>query len=205
MTPTAEDEISAIVTHRLFASVDRQAAEETAKTWSAHYGRMIEQGVDLPQRAVRAEYQTEMVQDHPFHPELLTTLNRKTSTIPNFQRTRGVLRLFAQTVRELWRAKPRDCFLICPHHFNLGDEQVANDFTSRLDRPQFKQVIEADIASPKKGTLSMLRRSTWNGWRQVVRPMLNVSRQPHSYTVSFKPVKAAWIRPTSTCGIAAGR
>lgn len=154
LTPTAEDEISAIVTHRLFASVDREAAEETAKSWSAYCGRMIEQGVDLPQRAVRSEYQTEMVQDHPFHPELLTTLNRKTSTIPNFQKTRGVLRLLAQTVRELWRTKPRDCYLICPHHLNLADEQLANDLTSRLDRPQFKQVIEADIASPKKGTMS---------------------------------------------------
>jgi hypothetical protein len=154
LTPTAEDEVSAIVTHRMFASVDRKAALETARTWSAYAARMIEQGVDLPQRAVRSEYQAEMVQDHPFHPELLTTLNRKTSTIPNFQKTRGLLRLLAQTIRELWQAKPKDCYLICPHHLNLGDEQIANDLTSRLDRPQYKQVIEADIASPKKGTQS---------------------------------------------------
>ena len=154
LTPTAEDEISAIVTHRLFASVRRKAAEETAQAWSAYAARMIEQGVDLPQRATRPEYQAEMVQDYPFHPELLTTLNRKTSTIPNFQKTRGVLRLLAQTIRELWTAQPKDCYLICPHHLNLADEQLANDLTSRLDRPQYKQVIEADIASPKKGTLS---------------------------------------------------
>jgi hypothetical protein len=36
----------------------------------------------------------------------------------------------------------------------LGVDQIANDLTSRLDRPQFKQVIEADIASPRAGTLS---------------------------------------------------
>jgi len=154
LTPTAEDEISAIVTHRMFAKVDREAAKETAKAWSSYCAKLIEQGVDMPQRAVRAEYQTEMVQDFPFHPELLTTLNRKTSTIPNFQRTRGVLRLLAQTIRELWAKQPKDCWLICPHHLNLNDEQIANDLTSRLDRPQYKQVIEADIASPKKGTLS---------------------------------------------------
>lgn len=154
LTPTAENEISAIVTHRLFSKVNRQAAEETARSWSAYCARMIEQGVDLPQRATRSEYQGEMVQDYPFHPELLTTLNRKTSTIPNFQKTRGVLRLLAQTIRELWEAKPKDCFLVCPHHLDLGREQLANDLTSRLDRPQYRQVIEADIASPKKGTLS---------------------------------------------------
>jgi predicted AAA+ superfamily ATPase len=169
LTPTAEDEVSAIVTHRMFASVDRKAALEMAKTWSAYAARMIEQGVDLPQRAVRSEYQAEMVQDHPFHPELLTTLNRKTSTIPNFQKTRGVLRLLAQTIRELWQSKPKDCFLICPHHLNLGDEQIANDLTSRLDRPQYKQVIEADIASPKKGTLSHAREVDLE-WVQAGRP-----------------------------------
>jgi hypothetical protein len=37
---------------------------------------------------------------------------------------------------------------------NLGVDQTANDLTSRLDRPQFKQVIEADIVSPRQGTLS---------------------------------------------------
>ncbi|MFI5454978.1 MAG: ATP-binding protein [Isosphaerales bacterium] len=169
LTPTAEDEVSGIVTHRMFARVDRKAALETAKTWSAYCARMIEQGVDLPPRAVRSEYQAEMVQDHPFHPELLTTLNRKTSTIPNFQKTRGLLRLLAQTIRELWRTKPKDCFLICPHHLNLGDEQVANDLTSRLDRPQYKQVIEADIASPKKGTLSHAQEIDLE-WIETARP-----------------------------------
>ena len=154
LTPTAENEISAVVTHRLFSRVDRRAAEDTAKQYTGCYARLIEQGVDLPQRAVRAEYQAEIVQDYPFNPELLTTLNRKTSTIPNFQKTRGILRLLAQAIRDLWKKKPKDCYLICPHRLDLADDQIANDLTSRLDRPQYKQVIEADIASPKKGTLS---------------------------------------------------
>jgi hypothetical protein len=154
LTPTAENEISAIVGHRLFAEIDRSAAEELAAAFTDHYARLIAQGVDLPSRATRPEYRTELDQDYPFHPELLTTLNRKTSTIPNFQKTRGVLRLLAQVLRGLWRGRPGDCFLVAPHHLDLGDDSVANDLTSRLDRPTFKQVIEADIASPRAGTLS---------------------------------------------------
>jgi hypothetical protein len=154
LTPTAENEISAIVSHRLFRRVDRAAAEEAASAFADYYARTTAQGVDLPGRAARPEYRAEMAQDYPFHPELLTTLNRKTSTIPNFQKTRGVLRLLAQTVRDLWQERPADCYLIAPHHLNLGDDAVANDLTSRLDRPSFKQVIEADIASPRPGTLS---------------------------------------------------
>jgi hypothetical protein len=154
LTPTAEDEISAIVSHRMFAKVDHQAAQETARCYADYFGRMVSQDVDLPQRAVRAEYSEEIVKDYPFHPELLTTLNRKTSTIPNFQKTRGVLRLLAQTIRDLWQKKPKDCYLIAPFHLSLGDDQVANDLTSRLDRPQYKQVIEADIISPHSGSLA---------------------------------------------------
>jgi len=169
LTPASENEISAIVTHRLFSCIDRQAAEETARRFSDYYARLMEQDVDLPQRAVRPEYRAEMVQDYPFHPELLTTLNRKTSTIPNFQKTRGVLRLLAQTIRRLWSTKPKDCFLICPHHLDLADDQIANDLTSRLDRPQFKQVIEADIASPRTGSLSHAQEID-REWTQAGRP-----------------------------------
>jgi hypothetical protein len=154
LTPTAENEISAIVGHRLFASIDRSAAKDVAGQFTDYFIRSVAQGVDLPSRATRAEFRAELEQDYPFHPELLTTLNRKTSTIPNFQKTRGVLRLLAQVIRDLWKSKPADCHLIAPHHLNLADESIANDMTSRLDRPAFKQVIEADIASPRSGTLS---------------------------------------------------
>ncbi|MBM4095129.1 MAG: DUF499 domain-containing protein, partial [Planctomycetes bacterium] len=154
LTPTAEDEISAIVSHRMFANVDPQAAKDTARCYADYFGRMVGHGVDLPQRATRSEYGDEIAKAYPFHPELLTTLNRKTSTIPNFQRTRGVLRLLAQTIRKLWQDKPKDCYLVTPFCLDLGDDQTANDLTSRLDRPQYKQVIEADIASPLKGSLA---------------------------------------------------
>jgi len=152
LTPTAEDEISAIVSYRMFTKVDSRAAEEAAQCFADYFGRMVGQGVDLPQRATRGEYRQEIVKSYPFHPELLTTLNRKTSTIPNFQRTRGVLRLLAQTIRRLWQEKPKDCYLIAPFHIDLSEDQTANDLTSRLDRPQYKQVIEADIVSPLKGS-----------------------------------------------------
>jgi hypothetical protein len=152
ITPTGETEISAIVTHRLFQSVDREAARQAASTYTAFYRHLVDQGANLPQRATRAEYAEEMVEDYPFHPELLNTLNRKTSTIPNFQKTRGALRLLAMVIRRLWETRPSDTYLVHPFHLDLGVEDIAGDLTSRLDRPAFKQVIEADIVSPKAGS-----------------------------------------------------
>jgi len=154
LTPTDESEIPAIVTHRLFKAIDRKQAKTIVEAYGQYYARMLERDADLPQRSARAEYAQEMAAAYPFHPELLTTLSRKTSTIPNFNQTRGALRLLAWTVRALWAEKDRqpDVWMIHPHHVDLAQPQIAEDLTSRLDRPKFKQVIEADIASVLAGS-----------------------------------------------------
>jgi len=151
LTPTEEDEIAAIVRHRLFESVDRVTAEDTAHGYHDALMAELERGSDLPANAGSAGYATDIENDYPFHPELLRALNEKVSTIPNFQRTRGALRLLARAVRTLWETKAKDTYLIYPHHLDLGDEEILNDLTSRLDRPVFRQVAEADIANPKAG------------------------------------------------------
>jgi len=152
LTPTNEGEVYSIVTHRLFKTVDRARAGEVFDAYANYYREMVEKNADLPQRCLRAEYFQEMEKAYPFHPELLTTLSLKTATIPNFNQTRGALRLLAWTIRSLWNERPAGVYAIQHHHINLGDPQVAEDLTSRLDRPKFKQVIEADIVSSALGT-----------------------------------------------------
>lgn len=191
ITPTGEAEIPAIVTHRLFRTIDRDAARETARTYAESHRQLVEQGANLPQRAVRAEYADEMIADYPFHPELLNTLNRKTSTIPNFQKTRGALRLLAMVIRRLWEACPPDTYLIHPFHLDLGVEGIANDLTSRLDRPAYQQVIEADIVSPKPGAPAHA---------QVFdQPWLEVGKSPYTHRVA-----ATVFLHSLTQGIASG-
>lgn len=154
ITPTGETEISAIVTHRLFATIDTTAATEAADSLSSAYRRLLDQGAELPSRSGRAEYTAEIVANYPFHPELLNTLNLKVATIPNFQKTRGALRLLAMVVRRIWSERPADALTIGLDDIGLGDSAIADDLTSRLQRPAFKQVIEADIVSPLKGSLA---------------------------------------------------
>ncbi|MDI6872630.1 MAG: DUF499 domain-containing protein, partial [Bacillota bacterium] len=154
LTPAAEDERPAIVSHRLFQKVDMQAAEDVGRQYLEYYTKVAQQGGELPERAHRADYAKDIRLHYPFHPELLLTLNRKTSTIPNFQSTRGALRLLALTVRGLWSVRPANTYLIHPYHLDLANEAVVNDLTTRLDRPTFRQVVEADIASPVPGSRS---------------------------------------------------
>ena len=151
LTPTAENEIPAIVTHRLFKRIDRKTAELVFEAYGQYYNRLFDQNADLPTRATRAEYIQEFRSSYPFHPELLATLNRKISTIPNFNQTRGALRLLAWTVRSLWQERQKGTWTIHLHDIDLGSPQIADDLTGRLDRPKFKQVIEADVVSITTG------------------------------------------------------
>ncbi len=151
ITPTGETEIAAIVRHRLFASIDPQAAQEAAHAYAAAYGQWHAQNVALPSRALSAEYAQALAAAYPFHPELLNALTLRVATIPNFQKTRGALRLLALVVRRLWEARPANAWLIAPYHVDLQMTQIVEDLTSRLERPAFKQVIEADVVSPKGG------------------------------------------------------
>jgi hypothetical protein len=151
LTPTGENEIAAIVAHRLFKEVDRAGAQETINRYGAYYQELERRGAHVHNRALRADYLHEFAASYPFHPELIRVLNLKVSTVPNFQRTRGALRLLAAAVRQLWTKKPNQTWLIHPYHVDLSQQQIIEDLTSRLDRPKFKQVCEADIVSPQLG------------------------------------------------------
>lgn len=149
LTPTAgEDEIGQIVVHRLLESVDRDAAAAAARAYRDAYEQGQRQGVDLPSGAMHADYAGLIERSYPFHPDVLIVLNRKTSTIPNFQRTRGALRLLALALRRVWQTRPKDAWLFHLHHLDLGDPNIVSELTSRLDRPRYQQVVHADIASP---------------------------------------------------------
>ncbi len=171
ITPTGETEIARIVCHRLFESIDPDAAEETSAAFASYYRKLGDQAADLPQRALRADYTQEIRQSYPFHPELLRTLSLKTSTIPNFQKTRGALRLLARAVRQLWNVRPADAWLIATHHLDLSVEEIKDDLTSRLNRPAFRQVIEADIAGGQGAT---------SHCQEIDRPFTEASKPPYA-------------------------
>ena len=46
---------------------------------------------------------------YPIHPELFDRLYNEWSTLDKFQRTRGVLRLMAAVIHELWEKQDGSC------------------------------------------------------------------------------------------------
>jgi hypothetical protein len=110
-------------------------------------------GLDLPAELASGAHARSLERSYPFHPDLIRVLDKRLSTIPNFHRTRGALRLLARAVRRIWQSGA-DLDLIHLHHLDLSDEVIAQELTSRIDRPRFEPVIRTDIAQQAGGSPS---------------------------------------------------
>ena len=84
---------------------------------------------------------------YPLHPELIATLTDKISTLGNFQRVRGMLRLLARAVAHLWVAKPNDAFAIHLHHLDIGQEPIRQEIITRLGQHQLVPAIKSEVAA----------------------------------------------------------
>ncbi len=146
LSPSTDVEIYNIVKQRLFISVSEEAAQLSATEYLSAYRASR---VNLPDGCKDARFSQTISESYPFHPELFNLLTKKIASIPEFQKTRGALRLLAQVVRHLWRNRENWTPLIHTHHIPVGlDEEITNDLTSRLQRPQMRPPIGADIYNP---------------------------------------------------------
>ncbi|MEG3968382.1 DUF499 domain-containing protein [Microcoleus sp. T2B6] len=143
LSPSTDIEIYNIVKQRVFARVSEEAAQKAASEYLAAYRNCR---VNLPDGCKDASYSKAIAQSYPFHPELFNLLTKKIASIPEFQKTRGALRLFAQVVRHLWENRDGWMPMIHTHHIPVGmDGEITNDLTSRLQRSPMQNAIRADI------------------------------------------------------------
>ncbi len=99
---------------------------------------------NLPAGSATKEYQERMEKAYPFHPELLDILNERWGSVPNFQKTRGVLRMLALLVADLY--KDDSSPLIQPSSVRLKNSDFRSEVLSQVDANAFDSVIESDIA-----------------------------------------------------------
>jgi hypothetical protein len=147
LTPSTDVEVYNIVKQRLFDRVDSNASEAAA---TDYLNAIRTSHANLPDAGKDAQYAQAIAQSYPFHPELFNLLTKKIASIPEFQKTRGALRLFAQVVRHLWQNQSQDWIpLIHTHHIPVGmDEDITSDLTTRLGRSPMRNPVGADIYNP---------------------------------------------------------
>jgi len=137
-------EIYEVIRRRLFENLGDPAAHRAAA--EAYWQVYRQLGEDVPSACREPSYRDEMVRAYPFHPELISVLYERWGSIPEFQRTRGVLRLLADVISNLYQGKDNDP-LIQSGSVNLGAPGVRGELVKHTGYGSaFHGVIESDIA-----------------------------------------------------------
>ncbi len=144
LNPTEEDETSCVLQRRLFDSIDHSAADAVidayTKTWNTHRNSLVD-------AAFSPEIKEQFKRGYPLHPETMTVLTEKMSSLSTFQRTRGMLRLLARTVHLIWKEKPADAYAIHPHHIDPSFGHIRDEITVRLGQGDYTPALKADVAA----------------------------------------------------------
>jgi hypothetical protein len=139
------DESAKVIVRRLFESVDGKAAQATAKIYSELYRRVSEADPkSIPASAATSSYEKKIAETYPFHPRLLDTAKDRLAALDNFQQSRGVLRLFARILRDVWD-QTIDCQIVTAGEIDWSSSRIQADLLQRLNRDRFKPAVSADI------------------------------------------------------------
>jgi hypothetical protein len=136
------DEIYEIVRRRLFE--DLGDPEEHANTANAYFDYYREHRDSFAETVTTPVYLEKLKRAYPFHPEFLDVLNEEWSSIPQFQRTRGMLRMLALLIGELYKTDSNPLIQISSAKFSVRD--FRSEVLEQLDARQFDAVIESDIS-----------------------------------------------------------
>ncbi len=145
LNPTAEDETIQVLRRRLFENIDEDTGAQVADDYRGLWAASAD---TLPASAKHPETAEALRASYPLHPEVLETLTSKTATLATFQRVRGMLRLLARTVGQLWAERPRDAMAIHLHHIDPGHEPIRQEILTRLGQDRYTPALANDVAGP---------------------------------------------------------
>jgi len=141
-TPVEGQEIYEVIRRRLFEDLgDESHRRDTVEAYWKMYQNL---GDDVPTVCKEPSYRDRMLAAYPFHPELISALYERWGSIPEFERTRGVLRLLAFVISHLYQSKDNDV-LIQSCNVDLGSVEVRPELVKFIGN-QFHGVIDTDIA-----------------------------------------------------------
>ena len=139
--PITSKEGFEIVRRRLFEDCkDESAKEEVCIAFSKMYSK--ESGT-FPNECKDASYLERLRESYPIHPEVFDRLYNDWSTLEKFQRTRGVLRLMAATIHQLWVADDKS-LMIMPGGIPLDSQRVRDELTGYLS-DEWNGIVDSDI------------------------------------------------------------
>ena len=142
-TPVQEHEIAHVIRHRLFSHVNKGRAREVV----ADFTDYAEKESILPPGTEPSEYRNRFEASYPFQPEAIDVLYQRWGSYPNFQRTRGVLRLLSLVIHSL---KEKELSYISLADFDLSLQEIRRELLKHIG-DEYDSVIAADITGDEAG------------------------------------------------------
>ena len=145
--PANAEESYEIVRRRLFEPINDPALFADRDAVVRGFGTVYRQNPsEFPSDCKEAPYERRMEAAYPIHPELFDRLYNDWSSLEEFQRTRGVLRLMAAVIHTLWARQDRS-LLILPSFVPIDEPTVETELTRYLS-PNWQVIIEKDVDGP---------------------------------------------------------
>ena len=139
--PVAANEGFEVVRRRLFLDCkNEEARDEVCNAFSSMYQ---ENSTDFPIEVKEVSYRDRMVACYPIHPEVFDRLYEDWATLERFQRTRGVLRLMAAVIHELWMANDAGA-MIMPGSIPLDMPNVRDELVRHLP-DTWNSIIDREV------------------------------------------------------------
>ena len=197
ISPVSDADIPKIIRQRLFSpsdSVIRSKAEGIVKDFVDY----CDVGGLIPEGKQPSEYREDFLSSYPFLPQVIDVLYHRWGTIPQFQRTRGVLRLLSLVVSSLATS---DKQFISLGDFDLSNDTIRQELVEYLD-PNFDSVVAKDIVGDGSGATKVNRMVSdqYRGKRLGMRAAAAVFMYSHSGGAKINGATEAEIK-RATCEI----
>ncbi len=203
--PASTDESFEIVRRRLFEPVPSSEAKKRDAVIRAFHNLYLDNAADFPSEAKEGEYQRRMAAAYPIHPELFDRLYEDWSTLERFQRTRGMLRLMATVISELWK-RGDTSLMIMPGTIPMDSGAVVSELTKYLD-DRWEPIIRTDVDGPNSLPLRIDQArpnlGKYSATRRVARATYvgSAPRQEDRRGVDLKHIVLGCVQPGEKPGV----
>ena len=167
-SPATTEESYEIVRRRLFRDVEPdmfQHRDNVIKQFAKLYREDLD---SFPVGCAEEDYRRKIEKSYPIHPELFDQLYHTWGSMERFQKTRGVLRLMATLIHELWMSSDPS-LIIMPGSVTVAADRFQPEILNFLQK-EWGPIISGDVdgdgstpfkidqAAPNLGQISATRR-----------------------------------------------
>lgn len=191
--PVGANEGFEIVRRRLFLNCKDEAARDAV---CQAFSRFYQQNSgDFPTTAREVEYFERMRSCYPIHPEIFDRLYEDWATIERFQKTRGVLRLMAAVVHNLWINQDGG-LLIMPGSLSFYVSNIRDELTRHVGdnwNPIVEREVDGEASIPFQKDKETQRFGRYMAARRVARTIM-LGSAPSSRSDKIRGLESSRIR-----------